>query len=786
MRLSILAATLSMASAQLKWCVDNNLAACNEAAAILRAQDTNPLNVECVQPPEGAESCVNYLKNDVFEPFADFTRANGVNQHMSFRRHGLKAVVSEDDNGAFVSGYTAIAVVRTNDNTINQLSDLRGKNACMTAYGRTSGWQFPVGNLINSGIMEVVAARPNEPNDEESVEVFFNNVCAPGSPGQRLCSACHDTCSNGNFPVGVPADRYEGYDGAYLGLQEGACDVAFTKYQGYYDSSQYSILGPSGKCPLLDYNEDRCNLGKNSAPVIVLDPERHDTNSQDLIRQAFLTASSNPEFITIVREGGVFGSSLHSLVTIRPELTLQAHMGQAFDNYEGTRKARYPARWCYTDVDFGTISESSRCRDVTNVLNQKEAELDGAYDYEWSCAGPYEDKGACVEAINEGLAEFTTLGVADERLEDRGHALFDAFYESDMRAVMEEDYGDWHGDSYMAVALVKKSSGITSLSQLEGKKLCSTGYGNNAGWDMPLGALLNANVIQPIAGDGTVPNDILTIQNHFSSVCAPRQSETDTGICDLCPEHCAPASLTLDRYQGFKGAFRCLVDANGPGGDVAFVEGQTVYKFASDGTDPKSWTNGAIEDFRLLCIDGTYLDVNSYTAGRPWEANYFRCNLGRLPAAAVATGTHVTHSQFVAAQAAMMQADSDPSFRNQYLVNSNGLIFSADTYFLLPVEAGTQAYFGEAHSLFQAVEDLNNMPRTGSGSGGSSSGISSGEATGLAFAMMGVGVGLTFLAGYGIKHYRMAKQGADMSQSSAFTGTLLDDAGGAAPKPDQI
>ena len=568
--------------------------------------------------------------------------------------------------------------------------------------------------------------------------------------------------------------------------------MAFTKYQDeVYDATEYRIVGPDGMCEIGDYANSGCNFGQNSAPVIMVDPVSTVDAVQDQIRLAFLTASDNPDFMSLVTkdgDGGVFSGSTQSFAEVSSSTT-EEHMGQAYTNYEGLRKATYPARWCPVVKEFEGETEEARCNDVVNALREKEEALDGNYLYEWSCISPEADKDSCIQAIQEGRAEFVTLGVGDERLEDGGHQIFDAFYDNDMRAVVEEDYGEWHGDSYYAVALVKKSSGITNINDLKGKKLCSTGYGNTAGWDMPLGAMLQAGIIEEFVGSGGFPNDLLTVRNHFGATCAPRQTDNpQEELCDLCSEHCAPARLDLDLYQGFKGAFRCLMDPGGPLGDVAFVEGQTVYKFAEGQAEAKSWADGTggLEDYRLLCLDGTYVDVNRTPDRLTFLDNYFECNLGRLPSAAVATGSQLTHAQFVAAQETFLSFDRDRELRAAYLENSNGLVFSTDTKFLLPIPAGTQVYLGEVHDQFQAVEDLNNKPPTGGGDGGGNGGgsdsgedgISSGEAAALAFAMMGVGVGGTFLAGYGIRQYRIKQQGMDLQKTDTFSGSLMNDGRG--------
>ena len=47
---------------------------------------------------------------------------------------------------------------------------------------------------------------------------------------------------------------------------------------------------------------------------------------------------------------------------------------------------------------------------------------------------------------------------------------------------------------YYAVAVVRKDTGF-SIDQLKGKKSCHTGIGKTAGWNVPIGTLLNRGQI---------------------------------------------------------------------------------------------------------------------------------------------------------------------------------------------------------------------------------------------------------------------------------------------------
>jgi hypothetical protein len=238
--------------------------------------------------------------------------------------------------------------------------------------------------------------------------------------------------------------------------------VAFTKYDPEYltaaviASGEYRIIGISGLVGTLDqYADERYNLGQNSAPVLLVDPDMDDA-VQDAIRDAFTTASSNPDFITTFVTSELFGSSTVSLVPLTAETT-EEHMGQAFRNYEGTRQARYSLRWCPLQ------GEETRCDDMTQSLNANFEEG----EYIWGCSAVQESTDACAELIQAGGAEFAKFGIGAGRLEDTGHELFDAFLDYGMRAFFEEDYGDFHADSYYAVAVAKKNRQRRKRRQLD-------------------------------------------------------------------------------------------------------------------------------------------------------------------------------------------------------------------------------------------------------------------------------------------------------------------------------
>ncbi|XP_022918604.1 transferrin 2 isoform X2 [Onthophagus taurus] len=181
---------------------------------------------------------------------------------------------------------------------------------------------------------------------------------------------------------------------------------------------------------------------------------------------------------------------------------------------------------------------------------------------------------------------------------------------------------------YYVVAVAKETDPDTDLTYLRTKNTCHGGVNTGAGWVYPLAFLISNGWIRPYGC-----NSMRAAAEYFTKSCVPGalSNEYNTGVpydnmCDLCRgssfRYCRRDASEM--FYGHTGAFRCLVEG---GGDVAFVKHTTAIE-NTGGKRREWWARDAlIDDFELLCPDGTRAEVNEY----------LKCNLGKVKANAIVT-----------------------------------------------------------------------------------------------------------------------------------------------------
>ncbi|XP_015727138.1 melanotransferrin isoform X2 [Coturnix japonica] len=224
-----------------------------------------------------------------------------------------------------------------------------------------------------------------------------------------------------------------------------------------------------------------------------------------------------------------------------------------------------------------------------------------------------ESAANCTQMIKDYLADAVTLD---------GRWIYQAGKEHGLKPVVGEVYNQEIGTSYYAVAVVKKGSNIT-INSLKGVRSCHTGINRTAGWNVPVGYLIDSGHLPAMGCD--LPK---AVSDYFSASCVPGANSASypTSLCQLCRGDSSGQNKcqrnSQEQYYDYSGAFRCLAE---DAGDVAFVKHSTVPE-NTDGRTLSSWAQQLrSKDFQLLCRNGSTADVTE------WRT----CHLARVPARAV-------------------------------------------------------------------------------------------------------------------------------------------------------
>ncbi|KAJ7324408.1 hypothetical protein JRQ81_017428 [Phrynocephalus forsythii] len=258
-------------------------------------------------------------------------------------------------------------------------------------------------------------------------------------------------------------------------------------------------------------------------------------------------------------------------------------------------------RWC-------TISEQelAKCSDMSKAFSKANLLPDVACVRGGSAF-------SCLSMINASVADVAAVD---------GGLVYQAGKDYHLKPVVGEAYGQELGTSYYAVAVVKANSNLT-INSLRGAKTCHTALNRTAGWNVPIGFLLDSGRM-PAVGCQVAQ----AAGEFFKSSCVPGAGGAGypASLCQLCRGNatgqgrCEPSPQ--EDYYDYLGAFRCLVEG---AGEVAFVKHSTVAE-ATEGPAAPSWGQGLqLQSFQLLCRDGSKAAVTA------WRA----CHLARVPAHAV-------------------------------------------------------------------------------------------------------------------------------------------------------
>ncbi|XP_075427275.1 melanotransferrin [Ascaphus truei] len=682
---------------EVRWCTtsDPEKQKCNEMKlAFTQAQILPPFS--CVSGKSSIDCARMVMSNE-----ADAVTLDGGLIYQAGKEYNLKPVVGEVYDQDVGTSYYAVAVVRRNSSIT--ISHLKGTKSCHTGIQRTVGWNVPIGYLIDSGQMSVMGC-----DIPKAVSNFFSMSCVPGanmpSYPLSLCELCKGDENGNNKCEENAQERYSDYSGAFRCLVEGEGDVAFVKHSTVSENSDgknpaswaqdvlsenYQLLCRDGT--RVGVSEWRhCNLARVPAHAVVVRPDMDGSLIYRLLnegqRRFNFDSSGFQMFHSTAYNGNnlLFKDSTIELRLISTQ-TYQAWLG---DEYLHAMKGmscdpdRLPKslRWCTL-----SIGEIWKCANMANAFKNK------TLNPSLQCVSA-DSTEKCMKMIQEKEIDAVTLDGGDIYTAGKRYGLVPAagesYFESDL------------SNSYYAVALVHKSpSDAFTIHDLKGRKSCHTGYERTAGWNIPVGALIQKGFIRP-EGCSTAK----AIGNFFSASCVPGANQKDfpSELCKLCKGDgngkfkCEKDSREL--YFGYSGAFRCLVER---AGEVAFVKHSTVFE-NTNGTNLESWTKDLkSSDFQLLCPNGARAEVYQYAD----------CNWAQVPAHAVMvhpdTNIHAVYGLLDKAQD-FFGSDNCSEFKmfdsSQY--QAKDLIFKDSTYKIVPVREKTTYHQWLGGDYIESLEGM--------------------------------------------------------------------------------
>nr|CAS89159.1 transferrin [Plecoglossus altivelis] len=553
--------------------------------------------------------------------------------------------------------YYAVAVAKKG--TQFGFKDLLGKKSCHTGIEKSAGWNIPIGMLLSMDIMQW--GGPEVKPVEDVVSTFFLESCVPGAPKRSLCKLCKGDCSK------THNEPYYGYAGAFQCLKDGKGDVAFVNHLTVPDSERdnYELLCIDGTRANMD-SAETCNLAKVPSHAVV---GRHDPELTKHIYKSLTTVQKEHTFDLFSSEGYgakdlMFKDSTQRLVELPPTMDFFLYLGADYLSTirslkkEQTKESTAAIKWC-------TVGHAEKVKcDKWNVNSMDD---NGVTKIECENGFTTED---CIQKIMRKEADAMSLD---------GGAVYTAGV-CGLVPVMAEQYNSDSctspassspmSYSYYAVAVVKKSSGLT-WETLKDKTSCHTAMGRTAGWNIPMG------LIHRQTGN-------CNFSDFFTEGCAPG-AKIDSKFCKKCAGSGKPVgddskckANSEERYFGYDGAFRCLAEN---AGDVAFIK-HSIVEENTNGNGPSWAKNLESKNFEIICPG---------KAPHPVQ-KFLDCNLAKVPTHAVVTRNEIASkvvSILQEQQARFGSGGTDPIFKMFESDDGKNLLFKDKTQCLQDLSKGT-------------------------------------------------------------------------------------------------
>ncbi|KAJ8418910.1 hypothetical protein AAFF_G00004090 [Aldrovandia affinis] len=596
----------------IRWCTisSKETEKCNAMAKAFSDAGVST-RMQCVSDSSAA-GCAQQLENNQADAFS----LSAQDIYNFGKQATFKIAAGESGPDGTGTTYHAVAVVKKSNDAIN-INNLKGKKSCHTGKGRTVGWNMPLGYLIDSGRMSVMGC-----NIAQGVSEFFKASCIPGAKldPPSLCQLCIGNEAGQSVCEASVQERYYSYEGAFRCLVEGAGDVAFVKHTTVTDNTDgnnpdpwaanlLGIVVRSAISGSVVFNMLREGLEKST----------YDVFSSPVGSPNLMFSDKSTDFLPAGQE------DYKSWMGVRYYNALRAMDCSGVPEF---------LRWCV--VSHG---EQQKCVDMAAAFNAK------SLTPKIQCFnGATVDQ--CMQKIQNKEADAITLD---------GGFIYTAGKTYGLVPAAGESYtGGVDGSIYYAVAVLRKENvNIHSFYELKGTTSCHTGYGRTAGWNIPMGVLIEKGLIS--SQKCQIPQ---AAGDFFAASCVPgaNQPGFPSNLCSKCKGDSSGNNKCVrdkDLYDGYNGAFRCMAEGSG---EVAFVKHSTVFQ-NTDGNSTEPWAiNLQSRNFQLLCPHGARAEVTQYA----------HCNLARVPSHAVMvrpdTNPHIIFGLLDKAQD-LFASDAGPDFR---------------------------------------------------------------------------------------------------------------------------